>query len=247
MNKYVEWYFNHIKEILDKVFETQADNIDTASSIIADAIELGNQIFAFGASHAGILVEELFYRAGGLALINPIFNPTLMLNTRPVTLTSKMERLEGFGKEIINSTPIKERDVLIIHSVSGRNSVAIDMALEAKKIGAKIIVITNLVYSKKLSSRHSSGKMLYELGNVVIDNCGDFEDASTFIEGMNQKVAPTSTAVGAVIVNAIIISIVDKLIKKGITPPIFLSANVDGGDEFNRMILTKYKDRIHYM
>ncbi|MDO6354903.1 SIS domain-containing protein [Caloramator sp. CAR-1] len=247
MNKYVEWYFNHIKEILDKVFETQADNIDTASSIIADAIELGNQIFAFGASHAGILVEELFYRAGGLALINPIFNPTLMLNTRPVTLTSKMERLEGFGKEIINSTPIKEGDVLIIHSVSGRNYVAIDMALEAKKIDAKIIVITNLVYSKKLSSRHSSGKMLYELGDVVIDNCGDFEDASTLIEGMNQKVAPTSTAVGAVIVNAIIISIVYKLIKKGITPPIFHSANVDGGDEFNRMILTKYKDRIHYM
>ncbi len=246
MSKYIEWYFNHVHEITDKVYETQKDNIYKASEMFATAIEKGNSIFVFGASHAGILAEELFYRTGGLALINPIFNPTLMLNTRPVTLTSQMERLNGFGSEILKETPIKKGDVLLIHSVSGRNSVSIEMAIEARKLGAKVIVITNLTYSKKVTSRHSSGKMLYDVGDLVIDNCGDFEDSSILVEGMEQKVAPTSTSVGAVIVNSIVIGVVEKLLERGVTPPVFHSANVDGGDEFNKTLFEKYKDRIFY-
>lgn len=246
MSKYVEWYFQHVKEIMDKVYETQKENIDRASELFADAIEKGNSIFVFGASHAGILAEELFYRTGGLALINPIFNPTLMLNTRPVTLTSQMERLNGFGKEILKAAPIKKDDVLLIHSVSGRNSVSVEMAIEAKKLGAQVIVMTNMTYSSQVASRHASGKLLYEVGDVIIDNCGDFEDSSTLVEGMEQKVAPTSTAVGAVIVNAIVIGVVEKLQERGITPPVFHSANVDGGDEFNKALFEEYKDRIFY-
>lgn len=247
MSKNIEIYFNHVKEILDKVYENEKDNIDKTAELFAEAIEKGSSIFVFGASHAGILAEELFYRTGGLALINPIFNSTIMLNTRPITLTSQMERLEGYGKNILESTAIKEKDVLLIHSVSGRNSVAIEMAIEAKKMGVKVIVLTNLNYSKEVSSRHPSGKMLYEVGEVVIDNCGDFEDSSILIEGMEQKVAPTSTAVGSVIVNSIVIGVVEKLIERGITPPVFHSANVDGGDEFNKKIFEKYKDRIYYL
>lgn len=246
MSKYVEGYFNHVKEITDKVYKSQKENIDKAAELFAETIERGGTIYAFGASHAGILTEELFYRTGGLALINPIFNPTLMLNTRPVTLTSQMERLEGFGTEILKSTNIKKGDVLLIHSVSGRNPVSIDMALEAKKLGAKVIVISNIDYSKKVTSRHSSKKLLYETGDLVIDNCGDFEDSSTLIEGMEQKVGPTSTAVGAVIVNSIVISVVEKLLEKGITPPVFHSANVDGGDEFNTKLFEEYRSGIFY-
>jgi uncharacterized phosphosugar-binding protein len=82
---------------------------------------------------------------------------------------------------------------------------------------------------------------------VVIDNCGDFEDSSTKIEGIEQKVGPTSTVIGAAIVNSIVIGVVDKLIEKGITPPVFHSANVDGGDEFNKKIFREYRDRVHYL
>lgn len=247
MSKYIKLYLSHLKEILDNIERTQFEKIDKASETIASAIENGNTIYVFGASHAGILAEELFYRTGGLALINPIFNPTLMLNTKPVTITSLMERLEGFGDIVLSSVPIKSNDVLIIHSVSGRNSVSIEMALKAKEMGVKVIVITNLNYSKSTISRHSSMKLLYEIGDIVIDNCGDFEDSSIKIEGLEQKVAPTSTAIGAAIVNSIVIGVVEKLIQKGITPPIFHSANVDGGDEFNKMIFEKYKDRITYI
>jgi uncharacterized phosphosugar-binding protein len=240
-------YIQHVQEIINKVNSEQSVNIESAAKIMAEAITRGHTIFAFGCSHAGILVEELFYRTGGLAVINPIFNPTLMLNTRPVTLTSRMERLEGFGTEIIDSSPMTTGDVVLIHSVSGRNPVSIDAALEAKKKGAYVIALTNLTYSKRVASRHSSGKNLYQVADLVIDNCGDFEDSSIPVEGLNQKVAPTSTAVGALIVNSILVETVAILVDNGISPPVFHSANVDGGDEANRQIFVKYKDQIHYL
>jgi len=218
MSQYVGFYFNHIKEIIEKVQKTQMEKISEAADTMAEAIEQGNSIFVFGASHAGILAEELTYRTGGLALVNPIFNSAIMLNTRPIVMTSAMERLDGYGKIILEGTPIKKGDVLLIHSVSGRNSIAVEMALEARKKGIKVIALTNLNYSRNVSPRHGSGKKLYEAADIVIDNNGDFEDSCVELEGLDQRVAPTSTVIGALIVNSIIIHVVEKLMHKGITP-----------------------------
>ena len=244
---YIKQYFQHVETISKRVLDTQYDRIIEAANSFSESIKNGNTIHVFGASHAGIIAEELFYRTGGLAVINPILNPTLMLNTRPVTLTSQMERLNGFGKEIFQSTAAKAGDRILMNSVSGRNSVSVDIALAAKERGLTTIGLTNMTYSSKVSSRHSSGKNLYEVVDIVIDNCGDFEDSSMLLEGMDQKIGPTSTAIGALIVNAIVIATVDNLIKAGITPPVFHSANVDGGDEFNKKVLEENKHNIHYM
>lgn len=240
-------YLEIANNLIEKIQKTQYDNIKKAAEKIAEVVENGNNIFAFGCSHASIVTQELFYRTGGFALINPIFNPTLMLNTRPATLTSKAERLEGFGKEIIQESPLKNGDLIIIHSVSGRNPVVIDVALEAKKIGAYVIAITNIEYSKGVSSRHSNGKRLFEVSDLVIDNCGDFEDSAVQIDDFKQKIGPTSTIAGAAIGNAIVVETSSILKSRGIEPPIFHSANVDGGDEFNKKMLEEYKDRIFYM
>ncbi|SHK29239.1 Uncharacterized protein, contains SIS (Sugar ISomerase) phosphosugar binding domain [Anaerobranca californiensis DSM 14826] len=247
MLKYTKTYFYKIAEILEKVQETQGEKIYKAGLKIAETFEKGKSTFVFGCSHAGIIAEELFYRTGGLAIINPIFNPTLMLNTRPVTLTTQMERINGFGKVILESSPIQKGDVLIIHSVSGRNSVPVEMAIEAKGKGIYVIAITNLTYSKNVSSRDKSNKKLYEVADLVIDNCGVYEDSVVEMQGLSQKVGPTSTIIGAVIGHSIVIETVSILLEKGITPPIFHSANVDGGDEFNQEILNKYQGLIHYL
>ncbi len=240
-------YFDHVREILDRVEREQAPNIEAAGKAMADAVAGGRALFAFGASHAGILAEELFYRTGGLAVMNPIFSPILMLSTRPVTLTSQMERLEGHGRALIEQSPLGHGDILLIHSVSGRNAVSIDAALAAKERGAAVVALTNLEYSRQVAARHPSGKNLYGHADIVIDNCGDFEDSSMLLPGMEQKVAPTSTAIGATIVNAIVIAVVENLLKLGFEPPVLHSANVDGGDAFNKKILEKYRDRIFYM
>ena len=244
---YISKYYENIQEIQNNVLTKQKQNIEKAGNLFAETIKNGGTLYAFGASHAGILAEELFYRTGGLALINPLFSPTLMLNTRPATVTSQMERLEGFGNVILNGSKAISGDTILIHSVSGRNTVSIDMAIAAKEKGMKVVVITNMAYTKQVTSRHSSGKNLYEFADLVIDNHGEYEDSSLLLDGMNQKVAPTSSVIGCMIVNMILISTVEHLLKLGIDPPVFRSANVDDGDEANKVIFEKYKDKIHYM
>ena len=109
------------------------------------------------------------------------------------------------------------------------------------------MAITNMEYSQGVTSRHDSGKKLYELADLVIDNCGDFEDAAISIDGFAQKIGATSTIAGAAIGNAIVVEAAAILKARGVEPPIFHSANVDGGDEFNKKIFEKYRDRIFYL
>jgi len=240
-------YVNHLVHIMGQVQETQWENLDKSSREIAKAIGEKRSIFVFGASHAGILSQEMFYRTGGLAVLNPILPSEYMLNIRPIVQTSDMEKLDGYPTIILNNTPIKERDILILHSVSGRNTAAIEMALEAKSRGIFTIGITNMTYTKMVTSRHKSGKKLFEVCDIVIDNCGDFEDSSMMLDGMQQKIAPTSSVIGCTIVNMLLIRTVEYLLEMGIEPPVFHSANVDGGAEFNKILFEKYKDQIHYM
>lgn len=240
-------YTDHLIGILRRLEDTQWIKIDQSGAAMANSIRQGHSIFVFGASHAGILAQEMFYRTGGLAVLNAILPSEFMLNTRPVTQSSDMEKLEGYPTIILSNTPIKKGDILILHSVSGRNTAAIEMAIEARNRGIFIIGITNMTYTKGVTSRHKSGKKLCDLCDVVIDNCGDFEDSSMLLDGMDQKIAPTSSVIGCAIVNLLLVRTVEYLLDFGVEPPIFRSANVDGGSEFNKLLLEKYKDRIHYM
>lgn len=240
-------YIDGVVDIINRIRETQTETIEKAIYLMFDRFQAGGSLFVFGASHAGIVAEEMFCRAGGLMVVNPVFSPTLMLNTRPFTVTSMMERLEGFGNIILKGTPIKKGDVLIIHSASGRNAVTIDMAMEAREMGVAVIVITNMDYSTKVSSRHSSGKMLYQLGDVVIDNCGVYGDASVPVGETGIKAGPTSTVAGATIANMIAVGFAQLCDEKGILPPVFLSANADKEKGIKEPDISQYKDRIHYL
>ncbi|MCQ2446959.1 MAG: SIS domain-containing protein [Clostridia bacterium] len=243
----IERYFRAAAEIAEKAYQSQKNAMEAASEMIADATAKKKNVFAFGASHAGLITLELFYRTGGLVTINPIRAPGMMLDMTPITSTSQLERLEGYGKLILDGTKLGEGDVIIIHSVSGRNAVAIDMAAAAREKGAKVIVLTNLNTSRAVASRHSTGKKLYDFADVLIDNCGDKGDASVEVAGVPEKCGPTSTVIGAMILNAVVVRSVELLTERGIEPPVFISANIDGGDEHNARILEEYKDNIFYM
>ncbi len=245
--KAMEHYIQGIRSILDQVETTQGATIDKAATMLAEATLSGNNIFVFGSNHAGLLALEMYYRTGGMANINPIQAPGLSLDVKPPTLTSRMERLPEYGRIILDAYPIQKGDVLIIHSVSGRNHVSIDAAVRARELGARIIVLTNMNTTKAVSSRHPSGKNLYELADLVLDNCGCVGDASLLITGVPQKVGPTSTAVGAVILNAVMVQAVEYVVERGGIPPVFVSANMDGGDEYNDNVLKAYRDHIFYL
>ena len=138
-------------------------------------------------------------------------------------------------------------DVLIVHSVSGRNAVAIDLVLAARAKGVQIVALTNLRYSQSVSSRHSSGKRLFELADIVLDNHGIIGDAVCELPGVAQKVGPTSTVVGAAILNTIVVEVCRRLVEGGMQhPPVFYSANLDGGAARNQALAEAYREAIRY-
>ena len=240
-------YYRRVTEIMAEVFDKEAAPMEEAALAIADANRTGHSVFAFGCNHAGLITLELFYRTGGMVTVNPVRAPGMMLELSPPTMTSEMERMPGYGRIIFSNMKAKEGDVLIIHSVSGRNAVSIDMAEAAREAGLTVIVVTNMNTTTAVTSRHPSGKKLYEFASILIDNHGDLGDASVELEGFPQKISSTSTVVGAAILNAVTARACELLLESGITPPVFMSGNIDGGDEHNKKVMAEHADNIFYL
>ena len=240
-------YLENVRRILDEVIATQQEAMEQGAQRMAQATLSGHNLFAFGCSHAGLLALEMYYRSGGMATINPVRAAGLNLDIDPATMTSQMERLNGYGRLIIDTLPLGEGDVLLIHSVSGRNTVPVDAALRAREKGAYVIALTSLAATTQLASRHPSGLNLYQTADLVLDNCGCVGDGCVELPGVMEKIGPTSTAVGAAILNAMMTRAVELVVQAGGVPPVFVSANLDGGEEHNREMMKAYRHQIFYM
>lgn len=240
-------YLDEVSRILQKVRQTQLPQMVNAAQRMANATIDGKSLFVFGCNHAGLLAMEMYYRTGGMVNINPVRGPGLHLEINPATMTSQMERIGGYGRLLIDMTPLRQGDVIIIHSVSERNSVSVDAAIRAREKGAKVIVLTNMETSTAVESRHESGKKLYKVADLVIDNCGCLGDAALPLPGVQAKVGPTSTVIGAAVLNVIVCRTVELVMAAGWDAPVFVSANTDGGDAYNEKMLLKYADHIFYM
>lgn len=240
-------YLNAVAEGLRRLQETQVEPLSQAAQVMADAVVAGRKLFSFGASHSFMLTEELVYRTGGLMLINPIQPLGMNLAVRPMTVTSQLERLPGLGATLLNGSPASEGDVLLIASTSGRNAVALDMAVAAREAGIFTIGITSMDYTLSVQSRHPSGKRLFELVDLVLDNCAPSGDAAVAFEGFPQKSGPLSTVLGCAVVNALVCEVIEVLLRRGEIPPVFISANLDGGDAHNARLLEENANRIYYM
>ena len=240
-------YLEAVIQLLEHARQTQGEAMEKAAQVIAAALQDGHMLYVFGASHAGILAQELFYRAGGLVPVNPILPPGLTTDVRPVTLTSQLERLPGLGTQVLGATPLEAGDVLIVHSVSGRNAAAIEMAQGARERGVYVIALTSLAYSRSVQPRQAGSPRLFETADLVLDNCAPLGDALVELPGLTQRVGPCSTVTGAAMLNAIVVRVTELLLESSGDPPIFMSANLDGGDEHNRRWLEKYHGRLTYL
>ena len=236
-------YLKNIINLLHKLENTQENMIDRVADVCAECIYNGGLLYFFGTGHSHMICEEPFYRAGGLACIYPILETDLMLH-EGASKSSGYERLEGLGNLVVANTNIGKGDVLFIASNSGRNCAVIDAAMEAKKRGAITVAITSMDHTTKVASRHSSGLKLYQVCDYVLDNGGEMGDASVELAGMEQKIAPTSSVMDITLVNLILVNTVEILLRKGMKPPVFMSANTDAGDQANKAVLDMYRARI---
>jgi len=236
-------YFTKIEEILNEVANKEENNILEAADVIAKSIEGDGVIHVFGCGHSQMYAMELFYRAGGLVPVNAILPPALSLApTAPISTFA--ERQEGLAKLILDKEMVHSQDVMIVISTSGRNPVPIEMAQEAANRGLKVIVLTSLEFSKKVSSRAKDGEKLYQLADVILDNHGVSGDAIMEAPGMSTKFGPTSSIVGFTILQSVVAQVIDNLNEKGITPPIYVSSNLDEGDAINKQHIENYRSRI---
>jgi len=211
------------------------DAINRAANEIAVRLEKGGLFYVFGTGHSHMLAEEVYRRAGGLIQARAIVphEITVDLAMRKSTL---MERLDGMAEVVFATHRIRSCDVLILVSNSGRNPVPIQMAKEARNRGIFTIALTNMTHSESVESREKTGKKLYELCDIVLNTCGPRGDALVPIPGRDYNMAPSSTILGALIIESLVCAVVETMISHGCEPMIRRSANLDGNDEHNLKI-----------
>jgi uncharacterized phosphosugar-binding protein len=248
MENYVSSYLKQVSRMLERISHEETPAIEQAGKVIAEAIMNGKRLFAFGCTHSSLPIQDLVYRAGGLMLINPICGPGITsLDTKPATLTSAMERMEGYAEVLLDNNPIETGDVLILVSVSGRNAVPVEMAKVAQERGITVIGLTSHAYASSVVSRHSSGKKMADFADIVLDNKVSLGDAVLENERIPQKFCPASGITSIAVLQSLVAAAIQACVEADFTPPVILAANVDGGAEYNARLFEEYQDRIFYL
>jgi uncharacterized phosphosugar-binding protein len=246
-----EWLKN-TRAVMDQIEQTQTGPIRTAATMMADSIQAGRWVHTFGCGHATLPVEEMYPRIGGFVGFHPIVEQALTYFTRIVGDTGIhqflfMERAEGFGKEIMKSYTFDPRDTMWLFSHTGINAVNIDIALEAKRQGMKVIVYGSAAQSVGKTPRHSCGKTLFEIADAVVDTCVPLQDASVPLKGHIDKVGPVSTMAFVTAVWMTVTTVAEILAERGVKLHIHPSHNIPGDTTARQRLdaaLAEYKRRV---
>ncbi|MFJ3489591.1 sugar isomerase domain-containing protein [Leifsonia aquatica] len=240
-------YLDDVVTKLSWVRDTQDENITAAGAICADTIAGDGLVFAFGTGHGGFAALETFPRTGGVTGFRPIVETSIalmhhVLGDMGTAQYRFLHTQEGYGKAILRSHQIKEGDALILFSHSGINAVILDMAIEFKERGLKVIGVTSVPHSSQVASRHSSGKRLFEIADVTVDTGIPLEDASQFIDGLEYPVGPTSTSVAVAVSHAINASTTASLVARGYQPMIMVNTNSNRTTEAHQQNDRNYEE-----
>ena len=218
-------YFARLGDSLNAA-ATQRDAIATAGALIAETVRSGGVVHTFGTGHSHLLAEEPFYRAGGLAPVNPIQDDRITLS-RSALASTAAERQAGLAAEILARYDVRDGDAAIVISNSGRNAAPVEAACWFSERGIPVIALTSLTHSRSVEPRNRAGKRLCDVVDVVLDNCGVPGDAAVAVAGLAQPMGPTSTAVGSALLHAVFIAAAEQLAAAGVPPVVFPSANAD--------------------
>lgn len=242
---YYEAYFKNVGETLDAVLREESGKIRQAGAILAQVLKGDGLLYVFGCGHSHMLAEELFYRAGGLAAVYPIFETSAMLH-EGAAKSSQIERMSGYGPLVMERYPISEKDCLLIASTSGINPFSMEVAECAAARGAKVIGISSFAYREK-PSRRSDGKHLPDVCDLCIDNHVPVGDATVQVREDGTKAGPVSTIATLAIANSIALTACELLREQGVEPEVFRSGNCPGTDEYNARMLERYMPRVRHL
>lgn len=241
----VDIYYHAVLELLRLVMTRERERIEKAASAVAEGLTgSAGLLYVLGTGHSMLIAEDMFGRAGGLMQVNALLDPALS----PLLMSKalQVERLHGYGRIILEYYGLTNHDALLVVSVSGINAVPIEAAIEAKKIGAYVIALTSIEWSRQVpqelvNKRNRHGKRLYEVADLFIDNHVPFGDAMVRIGNSPKPVSPISTVANSFIVNCLVAKIAEYCDRKGVPPLIWASSNVPGGDKMDAPHVRKYR------
>jgi uncharacterized phosphosugar-binding protein len=245
-------WLDNARGVMARIEDTQMENIRQAAEVMADSIEAGRWVHTFGCGHATLPIEEMYPRIGGFVGFHPMIELPLSFFTH---ITGEMgvhqfvflERVEGYGREIMKGYTFDERDTMWLFSHSGINNVNIDVALRAKELGMKVIVAGSAAEFHDKPTRHSSGKTIFQIADLVIDSCVPAVDASVELRNHVDKIGPLSTMGFVTVVWMTITTVAEVLAKRGVKLYIHPSHNVPGDTTARERLdeaLAVYKQRI---
>ena len=241
----METYWKAIDDLFSKVRTTQRENIIKAGMMIADSVAQGGCIHLSGICHS--IENDLIYRGGG-----PIFYKHFTYNLNvdnPARVRDRSDldtNMEGLAAYALKASKIRPGDVLVVSSVSGRTASVVDLAYEAVKMGVKVIALTSMEYAVQVDPVHSSGKKLYEIATLTLDNCAPAAEAMIEVEGIEAHYAAASGIASDHIMWSVTSVAVEELLKRGITPGILKSANFPGGNDYNKQVIEPNYEKTGY-
>ena len=238
-------YTDTIVALIRELEGAETDRILTAANLIADSIANGGIVHVFGSGHSNLLAQEVFHRAGGLAAVNALLdvNLTIFGSAR----ATAVERLEGYAASVVASYDIRPGEVVIVISTSGVNPVPIEIAQHARALGATTIAVMSAAAYADAPSRHSAGLRLSDEVDLVLDTHVPKGDAVQPIGAMGITVGAASTILGSILLNALFVTVAERLAERDAAIPAFVSQNVPGGDEHNRDLIARYRPRMPLM
>ena len=238
----LQQYFQAIQALQTRVLDSQQANLLVAAQRMAESVQAGGRIFLFGSGHSHLMAEEAFYRAGGLAAATPIFSSALMLHEDP-HLSSRLERTSGVAAGLLDRYRPVAGEVLFVFSNSGVNALPVELALDAKKRGLYVISVSALEYAK-IAPQSVLGTRLDLVADLALDNGGVPGDGLLQLENCEWRVGPSSTILGALLWNCLMVECIAILQARGVSNdklPLFASMNMRGAAEHNAVLLDEWR------
>jgi uncharacterized phosphosugar-binding protein len=235
-----------MRRAIDKVIDSQFDNIHAAAELVAASLRDDGVIQMFGTGHSRSFAIEIVGRAGGLIPANGLSVKDLVMygDVAPSAILDPwLERDPVFAERILALSDIRPQDIFVIGSNSGGNGTVVEMARLVKDRGHPLIAVTSLNHSQQITSRHPSGLRLFELADVVIDNGGVLGDAALQLPG-GGAIGATSSLTSVLIAQLLVAEVCGLLLRAQNEVPVFVSANVPGGDQHNEKVLARYSGRV---
>ena len=249
----VRGYASEVRSRLDAIADMAASGgLDRAVDLLTEAVEAGAVIKAFGTGHSEAFSMEIAGRAGGLIPTNKIALRDLVLRgDRPLDVLggSAMERDPAVVEDLWNLSPVGPGDVFVIASNSGVNGSVVGLAILAKEKGHRVIAVTSLQHTRQVSPKHPSGRRLSDVADVVVDNLAPYGDATLALPEVSDQsegvpVGAVSSITSAFIAQLLTIGVAERIHTDGRVPPLYLSANIPGGDAHTSELERRYEGRI---